>query len=96
MDPAEDPNRTAAVELAFASAGTVYYSNVVNIVTSMHDVRMSFGKLGLTGEVGAYEAHVYMPLPAVKQLQQLLGRVITNYESQFGEIPIEPKATAKP
>lgn len=74
---------------AFQPSVPIYYSNVINLNLTIHDVRLSFGKVR-PGTDMTYDVAVYLPHTAAKQLSGLLSTAIDQYEKQFGEIRLEP------
>ena len=89
---AEDEERVSQTDLSsvFEAGKPVYYSNQINTMTTLHDVRMSFGKLSPLKQA-IYDVHVYLSLPAAKQLRDVLMRAVDQYEHDFGTIQLEPK-----
>lgn len=67
----------------------VYYANVVNCHTSLHDLKLSFGKANPVG-TSTYDVNVYLPLTTAKQLLDLIQRAVVFYEATFGPINLEP------
>ena len=80
----------ADLSSVFEGGKPVYYSNQINTMTTLHDIRLSFGKMSPLKQA-IYDVHVYLSMPAAKQLRDVLARAINQYENDFGEIPLEPK-----
>lgn len=87
-----EEEKAAQIELSsvFEAGKPVYYSNQISTTTTLHDVRMSFGKLSPLKQA-IYDVHVYLPMTAAKQLRDVLIRAIDQYENDFGPIQLEPK-----
>ena len=85
----EKPIIEPEVAAAFDEGKPVYYSNAMHLNTGLHDMRISFGKRNPYGPV-SYDVHVYLSLPAAKQLQIMLMDMVENYERNFGAIKLEP------
>ena len=90
----EKPTIDPEVSAAFEEEKPVYYSNNININTSLNDMRLSFGKSNPYGP-SHFDVHVYISLPTAKQLLAVLVNHIGNYEEQFGEVQPIPKDDAK-
>ncbi len=88
--PAIDPE----VSAAFEEGKPVFYSNNININTSLNDMRLSFGKSNPYGP-NIYDVHVYISLPTAKQLLGVLVNHVSHYEEQFGVVQPIPKDDTK-
>lgn len=77
-----------ASALAFSPDVTTLYSNLINANGSMHDVRLAFGRHTPPG-AASYDVAVYLSYPAAKQLIQIVGSILSEYEKVFGPVSIE-------
>ncbi|MHA1565975.1 MAG: DUF3467 domain-containing protein [Alphaproteobacteria bacterium] len=86
---ADDVNELSPDVLAVFEGGKpVYYANSMNLVSSLHDIQLSFGKGNPLRT--SYDVHIYLSPPGAKQLALMLSNSIKNYEENFGEINLEP------
>lgn len=66
-----------------------YYVNLINVTTTMSDVRLALGKH--TGsEKASIDLSIYLSPPTAKQLRDALSQNIEAYERLFGPIPVGP------
>jgi len=79
----------------FGDSIPAFYANRVAVSGSQHDARITFGRFGAPGTAAKYEVAVYLSYPTLKQTIANLVNLLGVYETQFGEVPIEPKAVAK-
>jgi hypothetical protein len=87
----EERTQRTTADQALSGEAPSYYANMVQIVATMPDLRLSFGKA--SGEGAPFDVHIYVAYPVGKLLHRLLGQMIASYEAQFGPIPTEPKTT---
>jgi hypothetical protein len=68
-----------------------FYANQISAMASIHDIRLTFGLHSPVGHA-AHVANVYLSFVAAKQLHDILGGIIADYESTVGPIPsiLEP------
>jgi Protein of unknown function (DUF3467) len=69
------------------------YANQVNVIASIHDVRLEFGRHQPAGGV-AYDVAIYLSYPALKQTVTLLQNIIDQYERTIGPINVEVRPEA--
>ena len=67
----------------------VFYANTISVAATLHDMRLTFGKV-LPGSDLTYDVAIYLPYTAAKQLASMLNNVIAEHEKIFGEIRLEP------
>lgn len=85
----DKPTIDPEVAAAFEEGKPLYYTNHINVNTSLNDIRLSFGKKNPFGP-SSFDVHVYMSLPTAKQLVGILFEHVHQYEEQFGEVqPIQ-------
>ena len=89
-DVKESPGRELVA--VFQPEVATYYSNVVNLSSSLTDIRVTFGKHAPIGEP-TYDFAVYLSYPAAKQVSVLLQQMISSYEESFGQINLQPVET---
>src|ERR1700744_154595 len=74
------------------------YSNSVQVRVSLWDFFLSFGTINQSGAdsvaISNYQGIFLSPQQA-KALANLLSQNVTQYETTFGEIPLEPHAQGK-
>ncbi len=90
MAEEEESGGQTKISSIFEAGKPIYYSNQINTTTTLHDIRMSFGKVSPLKQA-VYDVHVYLPMPAAKQLRDVLIKAINLYEADFGTIQLEPK-----
>ena len=86
---AEDERLVSSeADSAYQPGHPVYYANMIQIASSLHDVRLSFAK-ARPGEGNIFDVSVYLPPTAAKQLAGILANVVNVYEEEFGVINLE-------
>lgn len=81
---------TISPEEAFNPAVPIHYCNLVNVVGSISDFCVNFGRHTVVGKA-QIELAIYLSPTTSKQLLAILQENVKSYEELFGEIPIGPK-----
>lgn len=88
------PQQPAKIQLSNTSDYRETYANSVQVRVSLWDFFLSFGTINQTSADAVSIANfqgVFLSPQQAKALANVLNQNITQYESTFGEIRLEPK-----
>ncbi len=93
------PQQPAKIQLSNTSEHRESYANSVQVRVSLWDFFLSFGTLNQTGPDAVSIMNfqgVYLSPQQAKALANVLNQNLSQYESTFGEIRLEPKQSGSP